>query len=74
MRRGETASLGQGGNRKVGLLDRLPGDIFGSDVFVGYQGTYVWQANQLGHIAIGLVFASVFSWGFRACQGSDFDF
>ena len=45
-------------------MDRLPADFFGSDVFVGYQGSYVWQANQLGHIAIGLIFASILSWIF----------
>ena len=63
--------MANGGNKKVALLDRLPADFFGSDVFVDYQGSYVWQANQLGHIAIGFVFASIFSWGFRACDGND---
>lgn len=56
------------------LLDKLPADFFGSDVFVGYQGTYVWQANQLGHIAIGFIFASVFSWIFDEFQFCEFLF
>ena len=60
-----------GENRKPSLLDKLPADFFGSDVFVGYQGTYVWQANQLGHIAIGFVFASFFSWVFRDWELSE---
>ena len=51
-------------NTKRGCLERLPTDIFGSDVFVHYQSTYVWQANQVGHFAIGFVFASLLSWGF----------
>lgn len=30
------------------------GDIFGSDIYLDYPHAYVWQANQFGHILIGL--------------------
>lgn len=55
----------------MALLDRLSADFFGSDVFVDYQGSYVWQANQLGHVAIGFIFASFFSWVFRHWEFAD---
>ncbi len=48
--------------RKAHWLDRLNPDIFGSDVFVDYQGTYVWQANQVGHFAIGFGVVSLLCW------------
>lgn len=60
-----------GGERKTSLLANWTSDFFGSDVFVGYQGTYVWQANQLGHIAIGLILASVLSWAFGHWECDD---
>ena len=56
----------------MSLLDKLPTDFFGSDVFINYQGSYVWQANQLGHIAIGLTYASFFSWVFQHWKFPDF--
>ncbi len=53
------------------LVTPFPSDVFGSDVFVSYQATYVWQANQFGHLLIGfglsfvlLWFSSPFSWSF----------
>lgn len=52
-------------------LDKLPKDIFGSDVFVSYQGTYVWQANQVGHFAIGFAASSVISWLFAGFGGAE---
>ena len=57
--------------RKGTWLDRLPSDLFGSDAFVQYQSTYVWQANQVGHFAIGLIASSLSSWIFRALEWSD---
>lgn len=51
-------------------MERLPADIFGSDVFVHYQSKYVWQANQVGHFAIGFVFASILSWAFSSSGAS----
>ena len=69
--RGESLSFAHRENGTVSFLDKLPADFFGSDVFVGYQGTYVWQANQLGHIAIGLILASVVSWIFGEWQLGD---
>jgi hypothetical protein len=50
-------------------LDRLPADIFGSDVFVDYGHTYVWQANQVGHFAIGFAAASLVAWFVAAFHG-----
>ena len=51
-------------------LDRLPPDIFGSDVFVDYQGTYVWQANQVGHVFIGFAATSLLTWAATALLGA----
>lgn len=51
-------------------LDRLPPDIFGSDVFVDYQGTYVWQANQVGHVFIGFAATSLLTWAAAALFGA----
>ncbi len=55
---------------KKSWLEKLPADIFGSDVFVDYQSKYVWQANQVGHFAIGFVFASFLSWAFSSSGAS----
>lgn len=58
----------------MALMKGLSRDFLGSDVFVDYQRTYVWQANQVGHIAIGFVPASALSWIFRSTGSSDFWF
>ena len=52
-------------------FDWLSPDIFGSDLFVQYSRTYVWQANQIAHFALGLGWASVCSWSVRHFQGCD---
>ncbi|MGF1609541.1 MAG: hypothetical protein ACFCUQ_09105 [Kiloniellales bacterium] len=44
------------------FLNALPADVFGSDVYVDYQATYVWQANQVGHFAIGFLFGYLLLW------------
>ncbi len=46
------------------LLRRLArySSIFGSDVYVSYTHAYVWQANQLCHVFIGLIFALLLLW------------
>lgn len=56
------------------LMKRLFKNFLGSDVFVDYQRTYVWQANQVGHVAIGFILANVLSWIFRSTGCSDFWF
>ncbi len=61
----KSAARGKGRN----WLDKLPSDIFGSDVFVDYQGSYVWQANQFGHFLIGFVPASALAWTVAALGG-----
>ena len=58
-----------GGGRTRTWVDRLPPDIFGSDVFVQYSRTYVWQANQVAHFALGFGWGSLCSWGVRLFHG-----
>jgi hypothetical protein len=36
--------------------------VFGSDVYVNYTHEYVWQANQIGHVFIGLFFGLLLLW------------
>ncbi len=48
------------------LLYRLANwsDIFGSDVYMHYTSAYAWQANQFGHLFIGLSLQLLGSWIF----------
>ncbi|MFC3231172.1 ATP-binding protein [Marinibaculum pumilum] len=36
--------------------------VFGSDVYVSYSHEYAWQANQFGHVLIGLAATFAFGW------------
>lgn len=38
------------------------GQFLGSDVYVGYTARYVWQANQLGHFALGFAIGHLLYW------------
>lgn len=37
-------------------------DWFGKDVQSGYTRTYIWMANELGHVAIGFVGVQIIYW------------
>jgi len=49
-----------------GLLRRflawLPAEYFGSDVYARYTAAYTWQANQIGHFAIGFGAGFILLW------------
>ncbi len=64
--------MNSAGAKKGSWLDRLSPDIFGSDVFIDYQNTYVWQANQVGHFAIGFAGVSLLEWGVLAFAGGGY--
>jgi hypothetical protein len=43
---------------EAGLLEQFAGNFFGSDSQGGYPQSYIWMANQFGHVFIG--FGGVF--------------
>jgi hypothetical protein len=68
-----------GNDKMPGWLKSLKasgfGQFLGSDVYVGYTARYVWQANQLGHFALGFAIGHLLYWicvslyGFGALVG-----
>jgi hypothetical protein len=55
-----------GNDKMPGWLESLKasgfGQFLGSDVYVGYTARYVWQANQLGHFALGFAIGHLLYW------------
>lgn len=48
-------------DRCLARLARIE-SVFGSDVYVDYSHVYVWQANQFGHLLIGVFATLLFGW------------
>ena len=47
-----------------GFLRRIArsDSVFGSDIYVNYTHDYVWQANQFGHVCVGLLVGLALIW------------